>query len=89
MARVLLRAIVAIALLATGWAVARAQTPQPDFELIVDAPGGPTTITCVRGCTLMWIERGINPDNAPHASFSFSCTGARCSSSKVGGWIER
>lgn len=89
MARVLLRAIIAIALLATGWAMARAQTPQPDFELIVDAPSGSTTITCVRGCTLMWVERGINPDNTPHESFSFSCTGARCSSAKVGGWIDR
>src|SRR5213592_2352183 len=33
---------------------------EPDFELVVDAPAGPTTITCVRGCRLMWVERGIN-----------------------------
>ena len=91
MAGVLLRVTIAIALLGTGWAVAKAQTPQPDFELIVDAPAGPTTITCVKGCALMWVERGINPNGTPQPSFSFSCTGnreGRCSSAKVGGWTE-
>lgn len=90
MVGLLFRATIAIALLGTGWAVARAQTPEPDFELIVDAPAGPTSITCVRGCTLMWVERGINPNGVPQQSFNFSCTGnreGRCSSAKVGGWM--
>ena len=90
MARLLVKATIALALLTTGWALARAQTPEPNFELIVNAPVGSTTIKCVRGCTLMWVERGINPNVSPHASFEFSCTGdaaQQCSSGKVGGWI--
>jgi hypothetical protein len=89
-ARILLQATLAFALLGTGWTIARAQTPEPNFELVVDAPAGPTTITCVRGCTLMWVERGINPNGRPVPTFDFSCTGVavqRCSSGKVGGWI--
>ena len=92
MTRTLLRVAVAFGLLTTGWAMAKAQTSEPDFELVVEAPAGPTTIKCVRGCTLMWTERGINPNGRPQPSFDFSCTGGavqRCSSSKVGGWITR
>ena len=90
MARKALQAIVAVALIGLGWAAARAQTPEPNFELVVDAPAGPTTINCVRGCTLMWVERGLNPNGRPQPSFEFSCTGSavqRCSSARVGGWI--
>jgi hypothetical protein len=84
----IMRALVAFALMGTGWAVARAQTPNPDFELVVEAPAGATTITCVRGCRLMWVERGVNPNSATMRSFDFSCQGVqRCSSAKVGGWI--
>jgi hypothetical protein len=48
--------IIAAAMLLTGWAVGRAQvqTPQPEFEIRVNAPGGSTTIECVRGCSLAW-----------------------------------
>ena len=31
---------IVIASLVLGWAAGRAQTPPPDFELIVNAPGG-------------------------------------------------
>ena len=90
MRTMILRIFVAFALVATGWAAARAQMSEPNFELVVDAPAGATTITCVRGCRLMWIERGINPNATTMKSFEFSCRGnvvERCSSSKVGGWI--
>ncbi len=90
MARILFHTALAFLLLGTGWAAAKAQMPEPNFELIVDAPVGPTTIKCVRGCKLMWIERGINPNDKPQPSFDFSCSGAgvpRCSSARVGGWI--
>jgi hypothetical protein len=59
------------------------------LELVVEAPVGPTTITCQRGCRLMWIER-INPNATTMRTFEFSCRGEgvqRCSSGKVGGWI--
>ena len=86
----MLRALVAFALLLAGWVAAKAQMSEPAFELVVDAPPGPTRITCVRGCRLMWVERGINPNSMPMQSFDFSCQGGavqRCSSAKVGGWI--
>lgn len=74
------------AALVIGWAVGKAQTPAPDFELIVNAPGGDTTIECLRGCTLQWWERGPNPNSVPTAKFSYSCSGSRCSSGRIGGW---
>ena len=87
MARMTLMAAVAFALVGLGWAVARAQTTGPDFELIVNAPSGDTSIQCVRGCTLKWTERGINPDDLGQQMFSYGCRAPRCSSGRVGGWI--
>ena len=87
MSRLFLNAAIAFALLATGWVAAKAQTPVPSFELVVEAPSGATTIRCVRGCALMWVERGINANARPTNSFDFACTGARCPSGRIGGWI--
>jgi len=93
MKRLVLQAAVAAALIGAGWIAARAQQSTPDFEIIVDAPAGPTTIKCVRGCSLMWLERGINPNDRPMQTFEFACTGSqigpRCSSAKVGGWVTQ
>ena len=89
MARSFLRVVMAGGLLATGWGAAQAQKSEPDFELLVDAPGGATTITCVRGCTLSWVERGVNPRARAIGSFDYECTGSRCSSGRVGGWIAQ
>ena len=92
MVRFVLQAAVAFSLVGLGWAAAKAQTTPPDFELMVDAPAGETVIQCVRGCTLLWVERGINPNGRPTPSFSFRCTGGaeqRCSSATVGGWVNR
>ena len=79
----------ATAALVMGWAVGRAQTSTPDFELIVNAPGGETVIECVRGCELMWVERGPNPNSMPTAKFTYACGGSRCSSGRIGGWRRR
>ena len=90
MTRIILRATIILAAMAMGWVAAKAQTAGPAFELVVDAPVGPTTITCVKGCTLAWVERGVNPNDTPTSTFSFKCGGPnveRCSSRKVGGWI--
>ena len=82
------RLAVVLALFGAGWAAARAQTSAPDFEIVVSAPEGSTTIECVRGCSLAWVARGLNPNSQPMRSFSFACKGSgRCSSSRVGGWI--
>jgi hypothetical protein len=49
---------------------------------------GATTIECVKGCSLSWIARGLNPNSSPMAKFSFSCSDpSGCSSSRVGGWL--
>jgi hypothetical protein len=90
-ARVVFRVALAFTLMGLGWAGAKAQTSSPDFELVVDAPVGETSIECRRGCSLLWVERGI-PDGAiRQQTFSFSCGGGgvqRCSSSRVGGWVR-
>ena len=72
MTHLVLKATIAFALIAAGCVAAKAQIPAPDFEIIVDAPGGATTIRCVRGCKLAWVERGINPDATPNESFDFA-----------------
>ncbi len=90
MTRIVLRAAVLLAAMGMGWAVTKAQSTEPAFELIVDAPVGATTITCVRGCTLAWVERGVNPNSQPMPTFSYKCSGPnveRCSSRRVGGWV--
>ena len=83
------RLMFVLALIALGWFAAKAQggPTSPDFEIRVDAPGGSTTVTCVRGCNLAWVERGVNPNAIPQQTFEYSCTAARCSSARVGGWI--
>jgi hypothetical protein len=88
MARTALRVALALGLLGTGWIAAKAQTTAPTFELQVDAPGGETSIRCVRGCKLAWVQRGMNPNDSPQPTFEYRCTGARCGSGLVGGWIN-
>jgi hypothetical protein len=86
--RAAVQVALAVALTLLGWAVGRAQTAEPDFVLVVDAPGGETTIQCVKGCRLAWVERGVNPNAIPTPTFKYACGAARCSSSRVGGWRE-
>lgn len=81
--------VAALALIGIGWSLGKAQTVQPDFELVISAPGGQTSIQCVRGCELMWVERGPNPNSRPTATFSFGCGAERCASGRIGGWITR
>jgi hypothetical protein len=89
------RTVAAIAVVMTliGWAAGRAQQPPaaPVFELRVDAPAGETTIECVRGCELAWVQRGVNPAALPQPSFTYSCSGnapPRCGSGLIGGWLR-
>ena len=83
--------LIATTLLMVGWIAGKAQTLSPTFELVVNAPAGETTVECVKGCELAWVERGVNPNAIPKPSFTFKCSGAavtRCSSARVGGWIR-
>jgi hypothetical protein len=90
MFRLVVRVALAGLLVIAGWSLGRAQSAQPDFEIVVNAPVGETTITCKRGCNLAWVERGI-PDNVVKKDeFRFRCGGGgveRCSSATVGGWV--
>ena len=86
MTRTSLRMAMAAALVGLGWMAGNAQTSAPHFEIVVNAPAGETTIECVRGCKLAWVERGVNANATPATTFTFSCSGTRCSSYKVGGW---
>ena len=91
LARICTRMIIALALIGAGWTIGNTQARQPDFGLIVDAPGGETRIEYVRGCELAWVERGLNPNGAPGATFSYGCGSVgvgRCSSGRVGGWLR-
>lgn len=87
MRRVLTFCVLVAGLVAIGYVAGLAQTTQPTFELVVDAPGGETSVRCVRGCTLKWVERGVNPNDKAIQTFQFSCSGPRCSSARVGGWL--
>jgi hypothetical protein len=90
MARTKVQIGLAVILVVFGWAVGRAQTSTLAFEVVVDAPSGETKITCVRGCELAWVERGVNPNAKPGPTFTYSCSGTpRCSSARVGGWLSR
>jgi hypothetical protein len=89
MKRLAVRIAIASVLVITGWVLAKAQSSQPDFEIIVSSPGGNTTVECRRGCELSWFERGLNPRAATMKTFSFACTSAeRCASGVIGGWIR-
>ena len=91
MKRTTLRLTIAAALIALGWAAGKAQTGQPDFELVVTAPAGQTSVECRRGCELAWVERGVNPSATPQPTFTFGCGGTTnpCSSYKIGGWVKK
>ena len=92
MRRTLSRVAIALALVGFGWAAGKAQMPNPDFELLINAPSGDTSVECVRGCRLMWVERGVNPNDTPQPTFSFACRGGnvqRCSSARIGGWVRQ
>ena len=89
----LCRLVLAVGLVGLGWSIGRAQVTEPDFEIVVDAPVGATTVTCKRGCSLAWVERGVpSSPNARKDVFDYKCSGPnvqRCSSARVGGWISR
>jgi hypothetical protein len=91
MARKAFTAALAVLLVLLGWVVGRSQSslPAPDFEFTVDAPSGETTIQCVRGCELLWVERGPAPTAGRDKKFVYSCGANRCGSGRVGGWIIR
>jgi hypothetical protein len=89
MARTVAQIGLAVILIFIGWAAGRAQSSAPAFELVVDAPEGETTVKCIRGCDLSWVERGVNVNATAGPTFTYRCTAPRCSSGRVGGWLTR
>jgi hypothetical protein len=92
MALVTRRILVSAVLIAIGWVVGRAQVIRPDFEIQVTAPAGRTTVTCTRGCTLAWVERGQYEEVPTATTFSYACGGSGalgCESGAIGGWTPR
>jgi hypothetical protein len=92
MCRMAIRVAAAAILVALGWAAGRAQSSQPDFELVVTAPVGQTKVECRRGCELAWVERGVHPDSKPMTTFEFGCKGGAvtsCFSARIGGWLRQ
>jgi hypothetical protein len=73
MQRVLIGSAIVFGLTGAGYVAGRAQAATPAFEITVDAPGGETSVRCVRGCTLTWVERGVNPNSKQIPEFQFSC----------------
>ena len=85
------RTAIALFLVASGWAVGRAQTPAPEFTLSIDAPAGQTKIGRVQGCTLQGGRDEGNPNNTPLKNYVFDCRGGaahRCNAT-VNGWLTR
>lgn len=84
----------ALLLLLGGWAVGRAQSSAPDFELTVSTTvvdgSIETAVNCLRGCKLSWVHRGTNPNAKAIGQFDFACKGSnQCPSGAIGGWIEK
>jgi hypothetical protein len=49
MRTIIARTLVASALLGTGWAAAKVQLSEPNFELVVDAAGSRPEPSCITG----------------------------------------
>ena len=59
MRRTAVRLLLAAMLIGLGWAAAKAQSPQTDFELVVDAPGGDVSVTCAKECDVACVGLGV------------------------------
>jgi hypothetical protein len=84
-----IRVLITLALVGFGWAVGRAQTPDPEFTLAIDAPAGRTTVRCVRGCKLQGARDRGNPNAALMTNYWYTCSGGdvtRCGA-QVNGWL--
>lgn len=85
-----IQTVVALLLVAFGWAVGRAKTPAPEFTLRIEAPSGRTTVTCVRGCTLQGGRDEGNRNTGTMQEYWFQCSdnspgGCRAT---VNGWLK-
>jgi hypothetical protein len=86
-------AMFAIVLIALGWVASEAQSQRvPDFELSVITKDGKTTVECLRGCGLQWVEWVIPDPAGAQKTVSFGPCGSRsdgCPSGRLGGWISK
>ena len=70
--RMILRGVVALALVAAGVGLGRAQGRSGDFEIRIEAPQGFTTLECVRGCTIVGARDLAVRD--PKTTYRFGCS---------------
>ncbi len=89
MRRVLIRTVVALALVLSGWLVGRAQTlAEPDFTLSLDAPGGETRVTCTKGCVLQGGRDYRNEHAGYMLTYWYKCGGTNRCAATVNGWLK-
>jgi hypothetical protein len=85
MKHVVVRLVVAGALLSLGWAAGTAQARPGDFELRIDAPTGSVSVECLRGCGLIGAADVPNPRASQLRTYEFSCGASdRCQASIIG-----
>jgi hypothetical protein len=70
--RMMLRGLIALALVAAGVGLGRAQGRSGDFEIRIEAPQGFTTLECVRGCTIVGARDVAVRE--PKATYRFGCS---------------
>ena len=71
----LARAVVLLGLILLGWALGRAQTAAPDFELVVYGAPGDTQIVCRSGCKLAYRrDSGPIKQTAGQEKVGFACS---------------
>ena len=83
-----LRVAIAAVLTGAGWAIghAQGQTQEPDFTLRVVAPGGVTSVECVRGCTFRYTQVSVEGTKRTFQTPSFrqGCKESTCEISAAG-----
>lgn len=82
MTRIAVRLLVAVALVALGWLIGRAQSVGPQFfSLTIDSPVGSTILRC-NGCELFsWTEG----HSTAQRQFTLACGGPQTCSQTIGG----
>jgi hypothetical protein len=85
------RLAAALALVALGWSLGRAQTTAPDFELIVSgAPATDVAVKCQRGCQLAYRESNGGFDQTKsRAAVGFACGNSGPCDVPFAGWVQR
>jgi hypothetical protein len=91
MVKTAIRFVVALALVAVGWNVGRAQTAAPDFEMkLGGGAGADVWVQCVRGCRVMTVDsRPVEPSRAVQGrNIGGACADKAPCTFTVAGWAK-